>query len=337
MQVGDIQFLTVGVEEADWRLDLFLVHHFPEFSRTLIRNAIMNGGVCIDEAGEKPTAGKPSFRLKTGQTVRFTFPEIPHQSTIPESIPIEILFEDDEIVVVNKPVDMVVHPSRGHWSGTLVAALVYHFGGKLSTTRGPMRPGIVHRLDRDTTGAIIVAKNDLVHAKLAALFEQRQIRKEYLAIVLGNPHLDRDMIDAPIGLHPKIKEKMCVAQKSDPEAKEALTFYEVVKRYGKFALIRCLPKTGRTHQIRVHLAHTGYPILCDKMYSGRKNITAEELSGKKTIAINEDNPTGTILLNRQALHAHKLTFKHPVTEVELEIVAPIPSDIQAVIDCLDGV
>ncbi|MDR0392148.1 MAG: RluA family pseudouridine synthase [Planctomycetaceae bacterium] len=335
--VGDILFRTVTELESGWRLDLFLAYHFQDFSRTIIRNTIMNGGVCIDPDGVKPTAGKPSFRLKSGQVVRFTVPESTRECPQAEPIPIEILYEDEDIVVVNKPVDMVVHPSRGHWTGTLVAALSYHFGGKLSTTRGPSRPGIVHRLDRDTSGVILVAKNDLIHGKLAALFEERKIRKEYFAIVLGKPHLDRDMIDAPIGLHPKVKEKMCIASSSDSDAKEALTFYEVIKRYDKFTSIRCLPKTGRTHQIRVHLAYIGYPILCDKMYGGRKTISLEELSGKKPVALTQENSTGTIVLSRQALHAHKLTFDHPITKKELEIIAPIPSDIQAVLDCLDGV
>ena len=332
---GEVHVRTVEHSEAGWRLDLFLAHHFPVYSRTLIRSGIMSGGVLIDPNSDKPSRGKPSFRLKPGQVVRFTLPEIPREAPRPEPIPLDILYEDDELVVVNKPADMVVHPSRGHWSGTLVAALAYHFGGKLSTNRGPMRPGIVHRLDRDTSGAILVAKNDVIHGKLAALFEERKIRKEYFAIVLGQPHLDRDMIDAPIGFHPKIKEKMCIAAANDPDAKPAQTFYEVVKRYDKMATIRCLPKTGRTHQIRVHLTHTGYPILCDRMYGGRKIITREELLGERPISLNDDDRTGIALLKRQALHAHKLVFVHPATGKELEIVAPIPADMQAVLDCLE--
>jgi 23S rRNA pseudouridine1911/1915/1917 synthase len=334
--VGEVYFRTVEFGESGWRLDLFLAYHFPAFSRTIIRNAITNGGVCIDPDSEKSTAGKPSFRLKQDQVVRFTIPETPREMPQAEPIPIEILYEDDDIVVVNKPVDMVVHPSRGHWSGTLVAALAYHFGGKLSTTRGVNRPGIVHRLDRDTSGVILVAKNDFIHGKLAALFEERKIHKEYFAIVFGKTHLDRDVIDAPIGLHPKVKEKMRVAPPSDKDAKEAITFYEVIKRYGKFTSIRCLPKTGRTHQIRVHLAYTGYPILCDRMYGGRKSISIEELTGKKIINLTEENSNGTIALNRQALHAHKLIFDHPITGDKMEITAPIPSDIQTVINCLES-
>lgn len=339
MKPGEIHVRTVEPSESGWRLDLFLAHYFSVYSRTLIRNAIASGGVMIDpensESTGTPTHGKPSYRLKPGQVVQFTLPEIPREAPQPEPIPLDILYEDDVLVVVNKPVDMVVHPSRGHWSGTLVAALAYHFGGQLSTTRGPMRPGIVHRLDRDTSGAILVAKNDQIHGKLAALFEQRKIRKEYFAIVMGRPHLDRDMVDAPIGFHPKVKEKMCIASPTDADAKESQTFYEVIKRYEKMATVRCLPKTGRTHQIRVHLAYTGYPILCDRMYGGRKIITREELLGRQPIALNDDPESGTPVLKRQALHAHKLGFVHPETGKELEIVAPIPSDMQSVVDCLE--
>jgi len=325
---------TVEPTEAEWRLDLFLAHHFSDYSRTLIRNAIMNGGVVIDPNSEKSSDGKPSYRLKPGQVVQFTLPELPREIPKPEPIPLDILFEDDDLVVVNKPPNMVVHPSRGHWSGTLVAALAYHFGGKLSTNRGPMRPGVVHRLDRDTSGVILVAKNDIIHAKLAALFEERRIRKEYFAIVLGTPHLDRDMIDVPIGLHPKVREKMCVAP-TDPDAKAAQTFYEVIKRYKKLAVVRCLPQTGRTHQIRVHLAYTGYPILCDRLYGGRRLISKEELLGRQPIGVDDAQSGETIILERQALHAHQLTFVHPKTGKELEITAPLPNDLQTVVECLE--
>ncbi len=333
--VGDVFHRTVQPIEAGWRLDLFLAHHFSNYSRTLIRNAITNGGVVIDPDTAKSSAGKPSFRLKPGQLVRFTLPELPREAPRPEPIPLDILFEDEDLVVVNKPPNMVVHPSRGQWSGTLVAALAFHFGGKLSTTRGPMRPGIVHRLDRDTSGVILVAKNDVIHAKLAALFQEKRIRKEYFAIVFGSPHLDRDMVDAPIGLHPKVREKMCVASPTDPDAKEAQTFYEVIKRYKRLATVRCLPQTGRTHQIRVHMTYTGYPILCDRLYGGRRLISKEELTGRKPMGVDDTQLGETIILERQALHAHKLTFIHPETGKELEITAPLPNDLRAVVDCLE--
>jgi 23S rRNA pseudouridine1911/1915/1917 synthase len=203
-----------------------------------------------------------------------------------------------------------------------------------------MRPGVVHRLDRDTTGAILIAKDDLIHGKLALLFEQRNIRKEYFAIVLGRPYLDRDMIDVPIGAHPKKKEKMRIvsvdALGADAiDVKPAQTFYEVIKRYGKWSTIRCLPKTGRTHQIRVHLAHIGHPVLCDRDYGGGRAVTQEQLSGKEPFSLSGEEPQGTVLLCRQALHACRLTFIHPATEKELDITVPLPADMQTVLDCLE--
>ena len=321
---------------SGWRLDIFLVHHFPQYSRTMIRNAIMNGGVRITEEGGFDSHGKPNFRLKPGQTIQFTPPEIPHNAPQPEDIPLDILYEDEFLAVINKPADMVVHPSRGHWDGTLVSALAFHFGNQLSNVRGSVRPGVVHRLDRDTTGAILIAKDDSIHGKLSMLFENRKIYKEYFAIVLGKPYLDRDMVDLPIGIHPKKRDKMRIVALDDPEAKPAQTFYEVEKRFDRWSTVRCFPKTGRTHQIRVHLAHIGYPVLCDSIYGGGNAITQEQIWGKMPFSLSGENVDGTVLLRRQALHAYRLTFVHPVTEKPLEIVAPIPADMQAVLDCLEA-
>ena len=179
------------------------------------------------------------------------------------------------IVVVNKPAGMIVHPAKGHWEGTLASALAHHFG-TLSGRGGPTRPGIVHRLDRDTSGVIVVAKNDQAHDALAAQFKSREVEKEYLAIVVGVPDRDRDVIDEPIGDHPTQREKKAI-RREDPSARPAVTVYEVVERFAGYALVRALPKTGRTHQIRIHLAHIGYPVLCDRLYGGRAIITELEL------------------------------------------------------------
>ena len=317
---GETVVRTVDLSEAGWRLDLYLVHHFPKYSRMLIRKAIQTDCVQVDGRG-----GKTAYRLKPGQQVAFTPPEIHREAAQAEIIPLDILYEDDDLVVINKPPRMVVHPSRGHWSGTLVSALAWHFEGKLSTVRGPMRPGIVHRLDRDTSGAILVAKNDIIHGKLAALFEEKRIRKEYFAIAWGKPNLDRDMIDQPVGHHPRHREKMTIA-KNDPEAKAALTFYEVIERFRGITTFRALPKTGRTHQIRLHLTHLGCPILCDALYGRQSHITRAELEGKP--------PAGEPILTRQALHAHRLMFEHPGTGKTLEIVAPIPDDLQQTLDVI---
>ncbi len=329
---GEVAKRVVSDAEAGWRLDLFLAAKFPQYSRVLIRKVIQApDGVDVD--GKH---GKPSFRLKPGSVVSFKLVEPPRESPIPEDIPLDVLYEDDDLAVVNKPADMVVHPARGHWSGTLVGALANRFAGQLSSNRGPARPGIVHRLDRDTSGAIIVAKNDLAHARLAALFEEKRIQKEYFAIVLGTINADREIVDMPIGHHPKYRVKMAIAP-NDPEAKPAQTYFETLERFRGFSTVRCLPKTGRTHQIRLHLAHLGCPILCDKLYGGRSTITFDEIAGKhdRSPQAREDETTEPIpALARQALHARKITFEHPTTGETLEIEAPIPHDLQQTLDAL---
>jgi 23S rRNA pseudouridine1911/1915/1917 synthase len=318
---GETVTRTVENDESGWRLDLYLVHHFPKYSRMMIRKAIQSDSVLVDGRG-----GKTAYRLKPGQQVSFTPPDIPREAPQAENIPLDILYEDDDLIVINKPAGMVVHPSRGHWSGTLVSALAWHFAGKLSTVRGPSRPGIVHRLDRDTSGAILVAKNDMIHGKLAALFQEKRIRKEYFALAWGAPNLDRDMIDQPIGHHPKHREKMAI-RPHDPEAKAAQTFFEVIERFRGVTAIRALPKTGRTHQIRLHLTHIGCPILCDTLYGRQSQITLAEIEGKPS--------SGEPLLSRQALHAHRLTFEHPETGKTLEIVAPTPDDLQRTLAAME--
>jgi 23S rRNA pseudouridine1911/1915/1917 synthase len=310
--------LLVEPAQSGWRLDVFLAHHFSDYSRVHLRRVITAGGVSIDGRG-----GKPAFRLTPGQLVRIVLPEIPRESPKPEDIPLDILYEDEHLAVINKPPGMVVHPARGHWSGTLASALQFHFSGSLSTSGGPSRPGIVHRLDRDTSGVILVARNDIAHAKLSRQFAHRTIEKEYFALVVGCPDRDRDYIDCPIGFHPHQREKMAI-RREDPESRSAQTFYEVLERFEGFAALKLVPKTGRTHQIRVHLNHIGCPVLCDRQYGHRSNITRGE--------IRRDNADSLILLERQALHARRLKFFHPFTEKSLEIEAPLPTDLQVVLD-----
>lgn len=309
--------LVVAPEEAGWRLDLFLAHHFPNYSRVHLRRVISACGVKVDQQG-----GKPAYRLKAGQRVRIVLPEIPREAPQPENIPLDILYEDDWLVLVNKPPAMVVHPARGNWTGTLASALQFHFQGKLSSLGGPARPGIVHRLDRDTSGVILIAKNDVAHGKLSVQFQTRTIEKEYFALVAGNPHLDRDVIDEPIGFHPQHREKMAI-RRDDPMRMTAQTFYEVQERFDGFASLRIRPKTGRTHQIRVHLGHIGTPVLCDKQYGGRSRITRGE--------IRRDPSDETVLLDRQALHARRLRFAHPQSGETIEVEAPLPADMAAVL------
>lgn len=322
--------LQFSVEDSDdgSRLDVFLSSNLPEISRARVRR-----GIDAQQATVDGTVRKASFRLSAGQIVRFQTPEPVATGPEPEPIELSILFEDDAIAVVDKPPRMVVHPAKGHWSGTLASALVHHFQ-ELSEFGGPSRPGIVHRLDRDTSGVMVVAKTDAAHEHLAAQFKNREVRKEYLAIVAGNPDRDRDRIDHPIGAHPSQREKM--ALRSDHETSRAAeTFYEVQERYGGFALIKALPKTGRTHQIRLHLVNIGCPVLCDKLYGGRAQITIGELrqiTREKRLA--EEMPEDEVLLDRQALHAHRLCLTHPVTSEALEFAAELPADIRRVLEVL---
>jgi len=309
--------LEVGPSEEGQRLDVFLVRRFPIYSRALLRRVITAGGVLID--GRR---GKPAYRLRTGQRVRVVPPEIPRQAPLPEDIPLDVLYQDEHLVVVNKPAGMVVHPARGHWSGTLASALQHHFGPKLSTAGGPTRPGIVHRLDRDTSGAILVARNEVAHARLSAQFAARTVEKEYYALVSGTPDRDRDWIDVPVGVHPQQRVKMAILPHGSA-ARSARTFYEVSERFRGFAALRIFPKTGRTHQIRVHLGHIGCPVLCDRQYGGRSKLRRSELSGRT-----EDDQ---VLLARQALHARRLCFTHPATEEPMEVEAPLPNDMDAVL------
>jgi 23S rRNA pseudouridine1911/1915/1917 synthase len=312
--------LTVAPAEAGHRLDAFLASHFLDYSRVHLRRVISAGGVQVDGRG-----GKPAYRLKEGQRVSIVLPEIPREAPRPENIPLEVLYQDEHVVVINKPSGMVVHPAKGHWSGTLAGALQFHFGPSLSAAGGLSRPGIVHRLDRDTSGAILVARSDQAHRHLARQFAARSIEKEYFALVAGCPERDRDVVDRPIGFHPRVREKMAILR-DDADARPAQTFYEVIERFDGFAALRLRPKTGRTHQIRVHLGHLGCPVLCDRQYGGRSRLSRGELR--------RDPADETVLLERQALHARRLTFLHPATGERLTVEAPLPADILAVLEAL---
>ena len=305
------------------RIDAFLTNRYPDFSRSVIQKVIDAGAVLVNG---KPV--KASTRVRAGDVVRVHLPDIGDGTPTPEDIPLSIIYEDEALVVVNKPPDMVVHPARGNWSGTLVNALQFHFEN-LSSVGGQERPGIIHRLDRDTTGLIIVAKDDRAHGNLGVQFENREVRKEYLAIVHGVPNRDSDFIDKPIGHHPTHREKMAIRRPEDG-AKTAQTFYEVLERYPKHAYVRCLPKTGRTHQIRVHLTHLGHPILADKLYSGREKATLGDLLGPDVADADQ------VLIERQALHAHRLEFTHPLTGEAMQFMAPIPDDMSRALAALRG-
>ena len=310
--------LIVTAEFVGWRIDSYLVKQFPQYSRNLLKKVLDAGGVTTNGL-----TAKPAYKVRDGMQVRIVLPDMPKEGPRPEEIPLDILYEDDDFVAINKPAKMVVHPARGHWSGTLAAALAFHFH-RLSTVGGATRPGIVHRLDRETSGVILVAKNDLTHFSLTSQFAKRTIEKEYFAILAGTPDHDRDVIDAPIGVHPYQREKMAI-RASHSTSREARTFYEVVERFRGFSVLRVLPKTGRTHQIRLHLCHVGCPVLCDRLYGGRGRLTVADIAG---------NSDETVLLERHALHARRLKFSHPTTGQPIEITAPIPDDMQLTLAAL---
>jgi 23S rRNA pseudouridine1911/1915/1917 synthase len=312
--------LTVDAAGVGQRLDAFLAERFARHSRVQLRRVIGAGGVVVD--GEQR---KAAYRLRLGERIAIVVPEVPRQAPKSEAIPLDILYEDDWLIAVNKPPGMVVHPARGHWHGTLASALAHHCD-QLSTVGGPARPGIVHRLDRDTSGVIVVAKNDRAHLDLASQFERRTTEKEYLAIILGTPDRDRDIVTQPIGIHPYQREKMAI-RAGHSTTRQAETFYEVQQRFRGFALILARPKTGRTHQIRLHLAHVGCPVLCDRLYGGRAQITLGEI-----ISGREDD---RVLLDRQALHARRIKLVHPQTRQEIEFAAPLPADMTQVLRVLD--
>ncbi len=306
------------------RLDRFLARCVPSVSRAHLQRIIDAGGVRVDGVVTR----KASTRLAAGSRVAVIAMDLPREGPSPEPIELDLLYEDEWIAVVNKPAGMVVHPGRGHGSGTLAAALAYRFA-ELSQVGGAARPGIVHRLDRDTSGVILVAKSDHIHHHLSDQFRARTVEKRYLAIVSGHPDLDRDVITKPIGIHPTHREKMAIRE-GHSTSRHAETRYEVQHRWGRFAVIEAQPKTGRTHQIRVHLASIGCPVLCDKLYGGRAQISQAELAGRPI------DPTAPPLLERQALHARQLSCVHPHTGERLEFTAPVPPDIQRVLDVLQG-
>jgi 23S rRNA pseudouridine1911/1915/1917 synthase len=305
------------------RLDQFLHGHFSELSRSTLQRLIEAGGVSVNGK-----LGKASYKVRHGDKILIQVPEPAHPAPIAENIPLDILYQDDELAIINKPPAMVVHPAKGHWSGTLVNALRFHFP-QLSGINGDYRAGIVHRLDRDTSGVILIAKQEQTHRDLAALFENRKIFKEYVTITQGVVDRDSDYVEARIGHHKSDRVKMTVSDdEEDEDAKDACTYYEVDERFRGFTLVRCQPRTGRTHQIRVHMASIGCPVLADKLYSGRDSLFLADLVPGLPEEQNEQ------LLSRQALHAHRLRFRHPRTNQVLDVVAPLPDEFQKTLTAL---
>jgi 23S rRNA pseudouridine1911/1915/1917 synthase len=318
-----VRTLDVPAEARAQRIDVFLTQILDGFSREQIRRAVHEGGAEVDGR-----VVRPSYKIRGGQQIRFRVPPPPEDGPVPEPLPLTVLYEDDGLIVVNKRPGMVVHPARGHWSGTLTSALAYHFQS-LSDIGGPTRPGIVHRLDRDTSGVMVVAKTNAVHMNLAAQFEARTVEKEYRGIVAGRVDHDRDWIEAPIGRHPFQRDKMAI-RSGHVTSKPAATFYEVLERFATATSMRMLPKTGRTHQIRVHCDYIGHPILCDRLYGGRAEMTGAQLAGGPHV---QGEP---VVLARQALHAARLELDHPQTGQRMVFEAPLPDDLEAALQWLRG-
>ena len=339
--VGRAIDLLVQNKTAGLRLDQFLVLHCPDFSRSILQKAIEAQCVLINDA-----ATKPSTKVKSGDRVRIWLPNPERPEPAAEDIPLEILYEDEWLALVNKPFNMVVHPAKGNWSGTLVNALAWHFN-ELSTLGGEYRPGIVHRLDRDTSGVILVAKEEATHRDLSLQFENRKVFKEYVAITQGTLDRDSDYIERRIGHHKHDRVKMAISDDEDDDAKDAVTFYEVIERFRGYTFVRLHPKTGRTLQLRVHLASVGAPVLADKLYSGRDCFRLSDLTpirkGDGTPKITGPVPFSDahmdlakdeVLMPRQALHAWRLRVWHPKKKEVIAVQAPLPPEFEKTLAAL---
>ena len=298
------------------RLDKYLGGRFNQFSRTRLQKLIKEQGVNVNGL-----PAKPSHKLNAKDEIDLILPPREIREIIPEDIPINVIYEDEEVIVVNKQADLIVHPARGYKSGTLVNGLV-NYANKLSGVNGEFRPGIVHRLDKNTTGVMIVAKTDHAHWKLSRQFAERHTKKTYLAVVHGVPELTGDCIDKPLGVHPRKREKYAVRA----DGKESQTFYEVIEEFRGYALVKLSPRTGRTHQIRVHMSYLKHPVVADDMYGG-KMVYEWQLRDEEA-RIEEP------VMGRVALHAWKLEIAHPTTNEVMTFEAAPPEDIQNLIDKL---
>ena len=285
----------VGQDGAGVRIDKFLASQDEELTRSAIVRLIEEQQVTVN--GRVP---QKNGKLKAGDTVVVTIPEPVWPEAKPENIPLDIVYEDDDLLVVNKPRGMVVHPAAGNPDGTLVNALLYHCGDSLSGINGVLRPGIVHRIDKDTSGLLMVAKNDFAHQHLAEQIKEHSFTRKYQAVVVGNLKDDAGTINAPIGRHPTERKKMAVTFKN---AREAITHYRVLERFGAYTHIELTLETGRTHQIRVHMASIGHPVAGDPVYGGKKFLTS---------------------LGGQCLHAYYIAFVHPRSGETLSFEAPLP-------------
>ena len=297
--------MTLYADTAGERLDAFLARSLEGFSRSAVQRLTEEG--CVTRNG-RPC--RKNDRLEIGDELTVTLPEVKPVEIAAKEIPLEIVYEDQDVAVINKPKGLVVHPAPGHTDDTLVNGLLYAMGDRLSGINGEMRPGIVHRIDKDTSGLLAIAKNDLAHAVLASQLKDHTMARTYEAIVCGNMKEDSGTVDAPIGRHPTDRKKMCVTSRN---SKPAVTHWEVVERFPGYTHIRCRLETGRTHQIRVHMAYIGHPILGDTVYGAKKPYPG--LAG-------------------QCLHARRLSFVHPATGERMTVECPLPAYFTALLEKL---
>ena len=299
-----LEFIA-GEDENAERIDRYLAERCPDFSRSYLQKLLKEQAVSVNGK-----AVKANYKVQSRDRIILEIPEAEKADILPEDIPLDILYEDDYLLVVNKPKGMVVHPSAGHMEGTLVNAVMAHCGDHLSGINGVLRPGIVHRIDKDTTGALLVCKDDAVHRDLAEQLKEHSIKRRYRAVVWGNLKEDQGTVEGPIGRHPIDRKKMAVNYKN---GKDAVTHYQVLERFGQYTYIECRLETGRTHQIRVHMASIGHPLLGDSVYGPSKNPWK---------------------LQGQTLHAMVLGFRHPVTGEYMEFTAPLPEYFSELLDKL---
>ena len=291
-------------DDAGIRIDRWLAVQDESLSRSAIQKLISDGKVTIN--GKKV---KSSVKVEEGDEIFYELPDLTEPDIVSEDIPLDILYEDEDVILINKPKGMVVHPAAGHYTGTMVNALMYHCRGNLSGINGVMRPGIVHRIDKDTTGVVVACKNDSAHASLSGQIKEHSVTRRYRAVVCGVLPDDEGTVDAPIARHRTDRKKMAVM----PDGRRAVTHYRVLKRFRKHTYIECVLETGRTHQIRVHMAYKGYPLLGDEVY-GTKD-TRYGLTG-------------------QTLHAVVLGFVHPRTGSYMEFAAPLPDYFEKLLEKL---
>lgn len=298
--------LRFTVEENEDRIDKLLANRLDDFTRSAIAKLISENNVLVNDK-----IVSKNYKCKTGDSIVVNVPDAVMLDVIPQNIPLDIVYEDDDLLVVNKPKDMVVHPAAGNYTDTLVNALLYHCKDSLSGINGVIRPGIVHRIDKDTSGLLIVAKNDMAHLDLANQIKEHSFHRAYQAVVYGNIKEENGTVHQPIGRSPKDRKKMAVVDKN---SKDAITHYEVIRRYGNFTHIRCILETGRTHQIRVHMSYIGHPLAGDSVYGPKKVITS---------------------LNGQCLHAGEIGFVHPRTKKYMEFKSDLPDYFVSFLNKID--